>query len=104
MIANNITPYKPTHPGEVIREEIEYRGITQRRLSVQVGIVQPIINELLNGQRPITSRYALIFEATLGIEAEMLMRMQMRYDMQTIRESKVWGERLKQLSKRELIP
>ena len=26
-------PYTPTHPGEVIKEEIEYRGISQKVLS-----------------------------------------------------------------------
>jgi hypothetical protein len=24
-VVNNFTPFSPTHPGEVIREEIEYR-------------------------------------------------------------------------------
>jgi plasmid maintenance system antidote protein VapI len=33
MIANNLTPYEPTHPGEVLKEEIEYRGISQRKLA-----------------------------------------------------------------------
>ena len=25
MIANNITPFEPTHPGEILKDEIEYR-------------------------------------------------------------------------------
>jgi hypothetical protein len=29
MIANNLTLYAPTHPGELLKEEIEYRGIKQ---------------------------------------------------------------------------
>ncbi|MDY5079510.1 MAG: addiction module antidote protein, HigA family, partial [Prevotella sp.] len=28
MIANNINPAFPTHPGEIIKDEIEYRGIS----------------------------------------------------------------------------
>lgn len=28
MIANNITPYYVTHPGEVFKDEVEYRGIS----------------------------------------------------------------------------
>ena len=35
MIANNLTSFIPTHPGDVIKDEIEYRGITQRQLSVE---------------------------------------------------------------------
>ena len=26
MIANNIEPAFPTHPGEILKDEIEYRG------------------------------------------------------------------------------
>lgn len=33
MIANNLEPYHPTHPGEILKEEIEYRGISQRKLA-----------------------------------------------------------------------
>jgi hypothetical protein len=29
MIANNIEPAYPTHPGEVLKDEIKYRGISQ---------------------------------------------------------------------------
>ena len=32
MIANELEPFEPTHPGEVLKEEIEYRGISQRQL------------------------------------------------------------------------
>ena len=28
MIANNMTSAFPTHPGEILKDEIEYRGIS----------------------------------------------------------------------------
>ena len=31
-------PYTPTHPGEILKEEIEYRGISQKKLAEQIGI------------------------------------------------------------------
>ena len=31
-IANNLTPAAPIHPGEVLREEIESRGISQTKV------------------------------------------------------------------------
>jgi plasmid maintenance system antidote protein VapI len=33
MEANKMEPFEPTHPGEVIKDEIEYRGISQRALA-----------------------------------------------------------------------
>jgi plasmid maintenance system antidote protein VapI len=37
MIANNLTPYEPTHPREILKEEIVYRGLSQRKFAAQMG-------------------------------------------------------------------
>ncbi len=94
MIANNLTPYEPTHPGEVLKEEIEYRGLSQRKLAAQMGVSYSVLNEILNCKRPVTTEYALLFEAALGIDAGLFIRMQARYNIQTIRQNKSWMERL----------
>lgn len=94
MIANNLTPYEPTHPGEVLKEEIEYRGLSQRKLATQMGVSYSVLNEILNCKRPVTTEYALLFEAALGIDAGLFIRMQARYNMQIIRQDRSWVERL----------
>ena len=33
MIANNLEPYEPTHPGELLKDEIECRGLSQKQLA-----------------------------------------------------------------------
>ena len=70
MIANNLTPAIPTHPGEILKEEIEFRGISQRQLAEQMGVQYSVLNEILNKRRPLTEKTALLFEAALGIDAE----------------------------------
>ena len=65
MIANNIEPFEPTHPGEVLKEEIECRGISQKELSRQTGIPYTALNEVLNGKRAITTEYALFLTSSL---------------------------------------
>ena len=99
MIANNLTPYEPSHPGELVKDEIEYRGISQRKLAAQMGVAYSVLNEVLNGKRPVTTEYALLFEAVLGIDAEPLVGMQADYNMQTIRQNKSWNERLANVRK-----
>ena len=99
MIANNLTPFEPTHPGEILKEEIKYRGISQRKLAAQMGIAYSVLNEMLNAKRPVTSEYAVLFEATLGLDAEPLVGMQTDYDLQTIRQNKSWTERLANIRK-----
>ena len=49
MVANNLTPAYPTHPGEIIKDEVEYRGISQRQLAKQMGIANSALNENQGG-------------------------------------------------------
>lgn len=99
MIANNLTPYEPTHPGEMIKDEIEYRGLSQRKLAAQMGISPTLLNEILNGKRAVSTQYALLFEAALGIDASPLLALQADYDMQTTKSDKSFLERLANIRK-----
>ncbi|MDR1883845.1 MAG: HigA family addiction module antidote protein [Prevotella sp.] len=99
MIANNLSPYELTHPGEILKDEIEYRGISQRKLAAQMGVAYSVLNEVLNAKRPVTTKYALLFEAALGVDADPLVGMQADYDLQTIRQNKSWSERLANVRK-----
>ncbi|MDR3189228.1 MAG: HigA family addiction module antidote protein [Prevotellaceae bacterium] len=99
MIANNLTPYEPAHPGEILKEEIECRGISQRKLAAQMGVAYSVLNEVLNAKRPLTTEYALLFEAALGVDAEPLIGMQADYNMQVTRKNKSFANRLAQIRK-----
>ena len=76
------TCQRPVHPGELLKEEIESRGLPQTRLAAQTGISYKILNDILNCRRPLTTSTAMLFEAALGISAGLLMRMQLDYNMQ----------------------
>ena len=80
MIANNLTPFEPTHPGEFLREEIECRGITQTKLANDIGVKVSLLNELINGKRDFTIEYALMIEAALGIDADLWINLQNDYN------------------------
>lgn len=74
--ANNMMPSMLIHPGEMLKDEIEARGITQKDLSKRMGVSYTVFNEILNGKRPITTEYALLLEAALGIDAGIWLRLQ----------------------------
>lgn len=76
----------PTHPGEVLKDEIEERGISQRQLADTMGLAYSVVNEILNGRRPLTAKTALMFEASLDVPADSLMYLQTKYNMQTARK------------------
>ena len=99
MIANNLTPSEPIHPGGMIKDEIEYRGLSQRKLAAQMGISPTLLNEILNGKRAVSTQYALLFEAVLGIDAGIWIRIQADYDMQVAKSDKSFLERLANIRK-----
>ena len=89
----------PTHPGEILKDEIEYRGISQKRLAEKMGMSYSVVNEILNGRRPLTESNAILFEAALGVEADTLMRLQLKYNMQIIRKDKKLTDRFNEIRK-----
>lgn len=78
----------PVHPGEIIKEELQSRGISQKRFAEVVGVSYTMLNDILNGRRPVSTDFALLIEAATNINAEMLMNMQTRYNMQIARRDK----------------
>ena len=99
MIANNITPFKPTHPGSLIKEELEYRNISQIQFSKKLGLANTAFNEMLNGKRSITTDFALLIEAALNIPAYILIGLQSDYNLQIAKNDKKLLERISEVRK-----
>ena len=94
MIANNIEPYEPTHPGELLKDEIECRGLSQKQLADEMGVSYTVLNDIVNCKRPVNTRFALLCEKAMGIPAYMLLRLQSDYDMITAKRDKTFAQRL----------
>lgn len=97
MIANNLKPFKPTHPGEVLKDELEFRGLSQRGLASKMGISYSVLNEVLNGKRALNTELAMMMEAALGVDAAPLLAMQNEYDMLMAERNTSFMEKLKNL-------
>jgi len=89
----------PTHPGDVLKEEIECRGISQKRFAELLGIPYTQLNEILNGKRPVSSDFALMAEAALGVNPEMLISMQDYYNLHVSKHKQSLTEHLKRIRK-----
>ena len=88
------TTARPIHPGELLKEEIEYRGIRQAQLAKQMGVSATLLNDILNERRALTPTTALLFEAALGVSSDLLMGMQTDYAMRLIKEDRSLATRL----------
>ncbi len=97
MIANNLTPSQPIHPGEMIKDEIEYRGISQKDLAAEIGIPASVLNAVLNGKRAVTTEYALLLEAALGIDADIWLRLQADYNKQVAKSDPSFMARINRI-------
>ncbi len=75
--------YIAIHPGEVLKEELEARNISQKDFAKAISVSYTMLNEILNGKRNITADFALLVEAALGTPAELWLNMQARYNLQT---------------------
>ena len=89
----------PTHLGEVLKDEIEARGISQRQLAERMGLTYSVVNEILNTRRPLTAKTALMFEAALDVPADSLMYLQTKYNLQTARKDSSLINVLKEIRK-----
>lgn len=73
---DELIPSEPIHPGEMLKDELQARGISQRKFAELIGVSYSVLNEVLNGKRPITTEYALKIEAATGTKAYMWVNMQ----------------------------
>ena len=92
-------PFRPYHPGELLKEELECRHISQKSLAKQLGVPYTAFNEVLNGKRPASSDLALLLEALLGVSASLLVRMQTDYNLQMATQDKTLAERIANIRK-----
>ena len=88
-----------THPGDVLKEELEARGISQKKFSEVLSVPYTQLNEILHGKRPVTTDFALMMEVALGINPEMLINMQSRYNMSVAKQKKPLLARLVNIKK-----
>lgn len=92
-------PFRPVHPGELLKDELEYRHLSQRAVARQLGLPYTAFNEILNGKRPVTTDFALIMEAALGVPAYVLAGMQTDYNLQVAQKDDKLLSRLAEIKK-----
>lgn len=99
ITVNNLQSFRPYHPGELVKEELECRGIKQKDFARKFGLSYSALNEVLNAKRPVTTEFALLLEAALNINADLLVRMQTDYNMQMARKNNSLIEKLNNIKK-----
>jgi addiction module HigA family antidote len=97
--ANDLQPFRPVHPGELLKDELEYRHLSQRSVAKQLGLPYTAFNEILNGKRPVTTDFAMIMEVALGTSSSLLLRLQIDYNLQVAKNDSQFSKRLAEIRK-----
>lgn len=71
----------PIHPGEVLADELEERGISAAELARQIRVPPNRITQIVAGKRNITADTALRLGRWLGTGPELWMNLQKSYEM-----------------------
>lgn len=76
------TDRKPTHPGEMLREEfLVPMDISQQQLAEAIHMPYQQIDELVNQQRGVTPSMALRLAKFFGMSADFWLNLQIRWDI-----------------------
>ncbi len=85
----------PAHPGETLKDEINFFGLTQAEIATRVGCTVQTINRIINNKEPIRSDIALKLERAFEgrPSAQFWLNMQIAYDTEValMKEKKKTG-------------
>jgi len=85
-IHNNLLPATPTHPGEVLKDELDARGMTQTELANTIGRPLQTVNMIINGRKGISAETALDLEKAFPeIPADFWLQLDMRFRLNSER-------------------
>jgi antitoxin HigA-1 len=73
----------PTHPGEILREELTALGLSANAFAAKLKVPTNRITEILAGRRGITGETALRLGRFFGTSAQFWMNLQATYDLKT---------------------
>lgn len=76
------------HPGEILYEDfMKPMGLSQYRLAKDIGVTPIRISQIINGKRAITVDTAMRLARYFGTSAEVWLRLQVTYDLESTESS-----------------
>lgn len=95
-------PLPPTSPGEILSEEfLVPLQLSQNALARALGVPPRQINQIVHGERAITTRTALLLARYFGTTPEFWINLQTHYDLVVEREN--LSDKLKTITPREPV-
>lgn len=74
-------PRSPTHPGVVVRMELDELGLSVTEAAKRLGVSRRTLSELVNGGRGVSPEMALRLGRFFGNGPELWLNMQVQHDL-----------------------
>jgi antitoxin HigA-1 len=71
----------PSHPGRIVKDSIEYLGLSVAESARGLGITRQQLYRILRGESGISPDVAIRLEQAIGSTADHWLRMQASYDL-----------------------
>ena len=84
---SNLAPAMAIHPGEILKDEIDARNMTQKVLAEKMGRPVQVVNLIIHGRKSISEETALDLEKAFDgeITAEMWVQLDANYRLDSAR-------------------
>ena len=77
-------PRPAIHPGEILEEELDFRGINPAEAARALGVPANRVSQILSGKRAITADTALRLGYWLGTGPEVWINLQRQYELRIV--------------------
>ena len=72
---------RAVHPGDVLRDELEERGVSPASFARQIDVPANRISQILAGKRAVTGDSALRFGHWFGMDPQFWLNLQAQYEL-----------------------
>ena len=72
---------RAVHPGEILKDELEERGVSPASFARQIDVPANRISQILAGKRAVTGDSALRFGHWFGMDPQFWLNLQSQYDL-----------------------
>ncbi|HTD88834.1 MAG TPA: HigA family addiction module antitoxin [Candidatus Binatia bacterium] len=76
------------HPGQVLKDELDERGLSQTQLAAHIGVLPKTINEICRGKRGISALMAVQLSRALGASPAFWLNLQKNWELSQVDESR----------------
>jgi HTH-type transcriptional regulator/antitoxin HigA len=99
----DLTSAMAIHPGEILQDELQSRGIKQNEFALLTGIPQTQLNEIIKGKRGMNADAALVIGKALEMDAKIWLNLQNDYELDLAKINEKNANRLAAVTQWQMV-